>query len=167
MRKRKAVITLRRRFGAPGERAFWIGLIAWSTVVGIAVVGERGPLGVAHLTLLPMAVLGITLLASRFAASRVLATLSRRQGEGDPFPALAGQCHIAGYDITGAARFDGPADPRGLPLYPWQRERFWFERTVEGTNPVDPPFDHPLLGFRQPGPVPFWLNHLDPEILPS
>src|SRR5580704_15193938 len=97
---------------------------------------------------------------------RVLATLSRKQGEGDPFPALAGQCHVAGYDITGAARFDGPADPRGLPLYPWQRERFWFERTVEGTNPVDPPFEHPLLGFRQPGPVPFWVNHLDPDVLP-
>ena len=26
------------------------------------------------------------------------------------------------------------------------------------------PFDHPLLGFRQHGPVPFWLNHLDPEV---
>src|SRR5229473_1299296 len=38
---------------------------------------------------------------------RVLATLSRKQGEGDPFPALAGQCHVAGCDITGAARFDG------------------------------------------------------------
>src|SRR5216684_5768491 len=36
---------------------------------------------------------------------RVLATLSRKQGEGDPFPALAGQCHVAGCDITGAARF--------------------------------------------------------------
>jgi len=23
-----------------------------------------------------------------------------------------------------------------------------------------------LLGFRQPGPVPFWLNHLDPDVLP-
>src|SRR5216684_4004905 len=97
---------------------------------------------------------------------RVLATLSRKQGSQDPFPQIAAQCHVAGHDISGADRFDGPADLRGLPLYPWQKERFWFERTVEGANPVDPPFDHPLLGFRQQGPIPFWLNHLDPEVLP-
>ena len=97
---------------------------------------------------------------------RVLATLARKQGSEDPFPAIAARCHVAGCDIIGAARFDGPADPGGLPLYPWQKERFWFERTVEGNNPVDPPFDHPLLGFRQHGPVTFWLNHLDPEVLP-
>src|SRR5207253_74023 len=94
------------------------------------------------------------------------ASLRGRQGGGEPFPALAGRCHVGGDATAGAARLAGPADPRGLQLYPWQRERFWFERTVEGTNPVDPPFDHPLLGFRQPGPVPFWLNHLDPDLLP-
>ena len=65
--------TLRKRFGQPGERAFWAGLIAWSVAVGIAVVGEGDPLGVAHLTLVPMAVIGMTLLAARFAMSRVLA----------------------------------------------------------------------------------------------
>src|SRR5947207_1706444 len=97
---------------------------------------------------------------------RVLATLSRKQPEEDPFPALAAQCHVAGSDMTGAARFDGPADPRGLPLYPWQRERCWFAHTVEGANLTDPPYAHPLLGFRQSGPVPFWLNHLDAEVLP-
>ena len=73
---------------------------------------------------------------------------------------------MAGHDITAAARFDGPADPRGLPLYCWDRARCWFERTVENANPVDPIFDHPLLGFRQPAPLPFWLNHLDPDLLP-
>ncbi len=50
---------------------------------------------------------------------RVLASLSRKQGDQDPFPAIAGQCHAAGYDITGAAGFGGPAEPRGLPLYCW------------------------------------------------
>jgi acyl transferase domain-containing protein/NADPH:quinone reductase-like Zn-dependent oxidoreductase/acyl carrier protein len=97
---------------------------------------------------------------------RVLGTLARKQGGDDPFPAIAARCHVAGYDITGAARFDGPAEPDGLPLYPWDKERFWFERTVEGSNLISPPFDHPLLGFRQSGAMPFWLNHLDPEVLP-
>ena len=65
--------TLRKRVGNKGERAFWAGLIAWSVLVGIAVVGEGDPLGVAHLTLVPMAVLGMTLVASRFQARRALA----------------------------------------------------------------------------------------------
>ncbi|MBV9587435.1 MAG: type I polyketide synthase, partial [Alphaproteobacteria bacterium] len=92
---------------------------------------------------------------------RVLATLSRRQGEDDPFPAIAAQCHVAGHDVTGAVRFGGPADPRGLPLYPWQHERCWFEHTVEDIGVTNPAFVHPLLGFRQAGPVPSWVNHLD------
>ena len=97
---------------------------------------------------------------------RVLATLARKQGGEDPFAAIAGRCHVAGADITGAARFDGPSGPDGLPLYPWQKERFWFERTVENAHLVDPPCDHSLLGFRQSGPGESWLNHLDPEVLP-
>src|SRR5204862_491978 len=97
---------------------------------------------------------------------RALGTLSRKQTDGDPFPALAAQCHIAGYDVTRAARFDGAANPRDLPLYPWQRERFWFEYTVENLGLSDPPFEHPLLGYRQAGPVRGWVNHLDPETLP-
>ena len=97
---------------------------------------------------------------------RVLGTLSRKQAGDDPFPAIAARCHVAGHDITRAERFDGPTERGGLPLYPWQKERFWFERTVESSNPINPRFDHPLLGFRQTGAAPFWLNHLDPEVLP-
>jgi phthiocerol/phenolphthiocerol synthesis type-I polyketide synthase C len=97
---------------------------------------------------------------------RLLATLSRNDGASDPFPAIAARSYVAGYDLAGAPAFDGPLDPRGLPLYPWQREKFWFDRTVEAADPENPPFDHPLLGFRQNGPVPHWLNHLDELVLP-
>ncbi len=97
---------------------------------------------------------------------RVLATLSRKPTEGDPFPAIAANCHVAGYDLTGSRYFDGVADPRGLPLYPWQRQSFWFGLTPEAADPINPPFDHPLLGFRQRGPVPYWINHLDEQVLP-
>ncbi len=69
----------------------------------------------------------------------------------DPFPGIAARVHVAGYDMVGATRFDGPAEPNGLPLYPWNKERFWFERTSEASNLIDPRFDHPLLGFRQTG----------------
>src|SRR5439155_11604494 len=95
-----------------------------------------------------------------------LMSLSRKRVDDDPFPAIAAKCHAAGYDWTAAALFDGPADPRGLPLYPWNRERFWFAATAEALDLVNPPFDHPLLGFRQQGAPPSWLNHLDEQVLP-
>jgi acyl transferase domain-containing protein/NADPH:quinone reductase-like Zn-dependent oxidoreductase/acyl carrier protein/NADP-dependent 3-hydroxy acid dehydrogenase YdfG len=97
---------------------------------------------------------------------RVLATLTRRPDDTDPFPAIAARCQVAGVDISSGAAFEGPCDPAALPLYPWQKERFWFERTVEDLRVVDPPFDHPLLGFRQQGPAAAWLNHLDPARVP-
>jgi phthiocerol/phenolphthiocerol synthesis type-I polyketide synthase C len=102
------------------------------------------------------------------AQGRVLATLARKQqrDENDPFAAIAARCHVAGYDITASECFDGAADHSALPLYPWQKERFWFDRTVEDIHAVDPPFDHPLLGFRQRGPVLSWLNHIDPALVP-
>jgi acyl transferase domain-containing protein/NADPH:quinone reductase-like Zn-dependent oxidoreductase/acyl carrier protein len=97
---------------------------------------------------------------------RVLASLSKEQREDDPFPAIAARCHAAGYDWTAAPSFDGPSDPRGLPLYPWNRERFWFAGTTEAHDLVNPSFDHPLLGFRQRGTTASWLNHLDEKVLP-
>ncbi|MBV8889027.1 MAG: SDR family NAD(P)-dependent oxidoreductase [Alphaproteobacteria bacterium] len=97
---------------------------------------------------------------------RVLATLSRKESESDPFPVIAAACHVSGYDISGTAAFDGPNQPRGLPLYCWHKERFWFEKSVEAIEPINPLFDHPLLGFRQTGPMPSWVNHLDQDVLP-
>jgi phthiocerol/phenolphthiocerol synthesis type-I polyketide synthase C len=97
---------------------------------------------------------------------RVLASLSRKPTDDDPFPAIAARCHVAGYDFAQADCFDGPADPRGLPLYPWDRQKFWFDITSEGADPVNPPFDHPLLGFRQHGPLTCWINHLDEQVVP-
>jgi phthiocerol/phenolphthiocerol synthesis type-I polyketide synthase C len=99
-------------------------------------------------------------------AGRVVATLDRRAGEGDPFPTIAAHLHVAGHDVSGTTWFDGPNDPRGLPLYPWQRERFWFDRTVEAVEQVNPIFDHKLLGFRQSGSPESWVNHLDTTLFP-
>ncbi|HEV2300650.1 MAG TPA: SDR family NAD(P)-dependent oxidoreductase, partial [Stellaceae bacterium] len=97
---------------------------------------------------------------------RVLASLSRRRRQGDPFPEIAARCHVAGGDFGAAPVFDGPIDPRGLPLYPWQRARCWFERTREAALLANPPFEHPLLGCRGGGAAPLWLNHLDARLLP-
>ena len=64
---------VRRR--APGLREwpFWRVLIPCSVIVGIAVVGERDHMGSAHLTLLPMEMLGLSLIAAAFPWKRLAA----------------------------------------------------------------------------------------------
>jgi hypothetical protein len=64
-----------RRFQSDAERRFWLAMIPFCVVVGIAVVGERDRLGLAHLTLLPMEILGISLLAATFPLRRALLVL--------------------------------------------------------------------------------------------
>jgi hypothetical protein len=54
------------RGAATPERTFWRILVPFCILVGIAVVGERDPLGVPHLTLLALEVAGLTLLAAAF-----------------------------------------------------------------------------------------------------
>ena len=108
----------------------------------------------------------IDALGSADVEGRVLSSLTRNHGDADPFPAIAAQCWVAGYDWLSSPLFDGEADSRGLPLYHWDRQRFWLDKTVEAANLVDPPLDHPLLGFRQRGHYPCWINHLDAQVLP-
>ena len=60
-----------------GQRpcSFWLAMIPFCVVVGVASVGQRDPLGVAHATLLPLEVLGLSLLATMLPMRRVLLIL--------------------------------------------------------------------------------------------
>jgi hypothetical protein len=64
---------VRRR--APGlpEWQFWRVLIPIGVVVGVGVVGERSPFGSAHLTLIPLEILGLSLIAAAFPWRRAAA----------------------------------------------------------------------------------------------
>jgi hypothetical protein len=64
---------LRRRDGA--ERSFWLMLIPSAVVLGIAVIGERDINGLAHLTLLPLEIVGLAWLAANFCRRRWVAYL--------------------------------------------------------------------------------------------
>ena len=46
------------------QPSFWLPLVAYCFLVGIATVGEKDPFGVAHLTQLPLEILGLCLLAT-------------------------------------------------------------------------------------------------------
>ena len=68
------VIQAFRRKGCAARSAqFWMWLIGFTVIVGIAVVGERDFFGVGHLTLIPMEVLGLTLLSAQFFRRRLIA----------------------------------------------------------------------------------------------
>ena len=97
---------------------------------------------------------------------RVVAGLSRRPHRGDPIAALAARIHAAGGDVREGEAFVGPAAIRGLPAYPWQRERFWVERTAEAFDRGVLPFEHPLLGNRDHDDALQWSRHLGVEVLP-
>jgi hypothetical protein len=64
---------LRRRSAAVPEWRFWRVLIPCAVVVGIGVVGERDLFGSAHLTLIPLEVLGLSLVAAAFPWRRAVA----------------------------------------------------------------------------------------------
>lgn len=67
------LLGLWRQPGRRAEKWFWRLLVPFCVVAGIAVVGERNPGGVAHLTLLAVEMLGLTLLAVAFSRRRVVA----------------------------------------------------------------------------------------------
>lgn len=59
----------------PPEWRFWRVAIPAAVVLGIVVVGERDVFGSAHLTLIPLVVLGLSMIASAFPGRRVLAAV--------------------------------------------------------------------------------------------
>jgi acyl transferase domain-containing protein/NADPH:quinone reductase-like Zn-dependent oxidoreductase/acyl carrier protein len=97
---------------------------------------------------------------------RVLPTLGRRPAKHDPVAAIAARAHAAGADIRASTVFTGAASARGLPAYPWQRERFWVPRTQESTDPVLLADDHPLLGIRAGDQPLEWRQHFGLALQP-
>jgi len=51
-----------------------------------------------------------------------------------------------------------------LPLYPWQRERFWQENSTEGYRLIERDRLHPLLGWPLKEAPAAWENLLDPRV---
>jgi hypothetical protein len=64
---------VRRRSAGAREWQFWRVLIPICVIVGLCVVGARLPFGSAHLTLIPLEILGLSLIAAAFPWRRVAA----------------------------------------------------------------------------------------------
>ena len=97
---------------------------------------------------------------------RVLSTLAKRQSPRDPFCAISGRLYAAGAELSGAAAYDGPATPRGLPAYPWNRQTHWLPWTSERRTFTDEPDQGRLLGVRRDGEGATWSRMLDTRMEP-
>jgi phthiocerol/phenolphthiocerol synthesis type-I polyketide synthase C len=97
---------------------------------------------------------------------RVMPSLTRQPGEGDPFPALAASAYANGYDLSRSAAFEGAKSLDGLPRYPWRRERFWARTTAEAVPLATPMAGPSLLGFTREPDGGIWTSIVDVKRLP-
>jgi hypothetical protein len=83
------------------EQRFWQILIVAGVVLGIAVVGERDPLGVGHLTLLSLQVVGLAMVAAVVPWRRGILTMLILAGCAVDFSfGVWLQAHVEGLDNT-------------------------------------------------------------------
>jgi len=117
---------------------FWQVLIAAGVVLGVAVVGERDPLGVGHLTLLSLQVVGLSMLAAMIPWRRGVLTIVILVGCAIDFSfGVLLQAHVEGLENDAQAavfpgmEFNGtaiqatPPGPDALSPSAWNN---WFEK---------------------------------------
>jgi hypothetical protein len=183
LRRRRILVAARtkaRAKAAPGklretvlpatpEQVFWRILIAAGLVLGIAVVGERDPLGVGHLTLLSLQAVGLAMLAVVVPRKARALTLLILVGCAVDFSfGVFLQAHVESLDNTaGSAVFPGlefangqiqpvAAGPDALSSSAWNN---WFTKhrlaayerwlaDLEKKHASDPAFQALVPGFR-------------------
>ena len=97
---------------------------------------------------------------------RPIATL-RENSSG---PARIDEALASAYTLGAELDFERMFPARGarlpLPVYPWQREKHWYESTTDGMGLLDRRREHPLLGWRIGPDTYAWENHVDTDTLP-
>jgi myxalamid-type polyketide synthase MxaE and MxaD len=80
---------------------------------------------------------------------KVLPSLRRNESEISTLFASLGSLYELGRDVKWSDVYPEKVRPIGLPHYPWQRERYWFDQ-LPGSGPAEQmaarPSGHPLLG---------------------
>ncbi len=91
----------------------------------------------------------------------VIETLSDRVKDSEAMRLTQVKAFLAGADVSFNEIFTSPAQATTLPNYPWQRQRHWYQATVDSTSVVDRRQVHPLLGQRINTSLPIWEQVLD------
>ena len=95
----------------------------------------------------------------------VLPSLRRHHDERATMLRSLGELYVLGYPIGWSGLRPGPHQFVRLPLYAWQRERFWHEAEESRTTRLAQPA-HPLLGAAKDEPKPAWEARLDLRLTP-
>jgi acyl transferase domain-containing protein/aryl carrier-like protein len=98
-------------------------------------------------------------------AVTVVPSLRRQEEERATLLQSLGVLQTLGYPIDWGGLMTGPRQFLRLPLYPWQRERYWHEAEESRASRLTAPA-HPLLGVAQGGPKPAWETRLDLRLAP-
>ncbi|NKB62527.1 MAG: SDR family NAD(P)-dependent oxidoreductase [Gammaproteobacteria bacterium] len=104
---------------------------------------------------------------------RVIPTLKRQSPEQRYFYQALGEMFCAGTVPQWSDFYPLNTHPAGrdyrfvrLPLYPWQRQRYWVESETSLFDRLGDPSDHPILGHRQNTPNPVWHQMINTQYLP-
>ncbi len=95
----------------------------------------------------------------------VLPSLRRHDEERATLLQSLAALHVLGHPVDWNGLFPGPRRFVRLPLYPWQRERCWYEGDESRASRLSAPA-HPLLGVAQATPRPAWESRLDLRLAP-
>ena len=98
--------------------------------------------------------------------ARMMASLSRRDAPGDPFPAMVDRAIALGADPRAAAAYAGPTERRSLPLTPFARMSVALARTSDATTIIAPSSEHRLLGFHTVELPGRWQRRIDTVLEP-
>lgn len=105
-------------------------------------------------------------LANRSQNGLVIETLSDRVDDSEAIKLTQIKAFLAGADVQFSEIVSPSAQATMLPNYPWQRQRHWYQSTVDSTSVVDRRQVHPLLGQRINSSLPVWEQTLDSQKLP-
>ena len=95
----------------------------------------------------------------------VLPSLRRHEDERATMLHSLAALYARGHPVDWDGLLPGPRRFIRLPLYPWQRERFWHEADESRVSRLTAPA-HPLLGVAQGEPRPAWEARLDLRLTP-
>ncbi|MBF0213940.1 MAG: type I polyketide synthase, partial [Magnetococcales bacterium] len=117
----------------------------------------------------PHPVLGTSIqecLSQRGAVGETLFTLNRTKPERITLLECLGKLYACGYPLEWARLYPEAWESHlPLPLYPWQRERYWPESELALRDRLYP-VEHALLGFKVNAPRPTWESQLNPALVP-
>jgi len=104
-------------------------------------------------------------LAHASVAGKVFFSLRRKEPEQRTLLANLGAMHVAGSPVDWKGFYPGACGEIFLPVYPWQRERYWSETNVMRAARLDTPA-HPFLTVKVRTATPAWNAWLDLDAKP-